>query len=319
MPKEKRVLVTGGAGFLGSWLCDRLAGKGYEIICVDNFGSGVKENVAHLLSDPKFKLIEHDVIKSLAIEEPIDYIFHLASRASPVDFEKYPIDILLTNSSGTYNMLELAREKNARFLLASSSEVYGAPKIHPQPESYWGDVNPIGPRSCYDEGKRFSESLAVNFHRKYELDIRIARIFNTYGPRMRPDDGRVISNFIVQALRDRPITVFGDGSQTRSFCYVSDMVDGLMKLMFTDDLKGEVINLGNTNETAILEVARLIKKLAGSNSEIVFKPLPKDDPKRRNPDISRAENLLGWAPTIALEKGLIETIEYFKKVIRQAR
>lgn len=316
MIKGKRVLVTGGGGFLGSWLCDRLVEEGCGTICVDNLSSGAKDNVSHLLSNPEFKLIKHDITNPLEIEEPIDYIFHLASRASPADFEEYPIDILLTNSLGTYNMLELAKEKNARFLLASSSEAYGDPQVHPQTENYWGNVNPIGPRSCYDEGKRFSESLTVNFHRKYDLDVRIARIFNTYGPRMRMDNGRVISNFIVQALKDEPITVYGDGSQTRSFCYVSDMVDCLMKLMLADNLKGEVVNLGSPNEITILEVAELIKKITNSKSEIIFKPLPEDDPTKRKPDISKAKNSLGWSPTTTLGEGLRRTISYFEKSIK---
>lgn len=309
----KRALVTGGAGFLGSWLCERLVEEGCETICVDNLSSGVRNNVEHLLSNPRFKLLEHDITKSLKIEGSIDYVFHLASRASPVDFERYPIDIMLTNSLGTCNMLELARGRGARFLLASSSEVYGDPQVHPQPEGYWGNANPVGPRSCYDESKRFSESLTVNFCRKYGLDVRVARIFNTYGPRMRPDDGRVISNFIVQALRNEPITVFGDGSQTRAFCYVSDMIDGLTKLMLADGLKEEIINLGAQNEVRIIEIAELIKKLVGSTSEIIFKPLPENDPKRRNPDIAKAKRLLGWVPTVALEDGLKNTIEYFSE------
>lgn len=313
MIKGKRIIVTGGSGFLGSWLCDGLVKKGCEVICIDNFSSGNKRNIVHLLSNPKFKLIKHDIVKPLQINGQIDYIFHLASRASPADFEEYSIDILLANSLGTYNMLKLARGKNARFLLASSSEIYGDPGVHPQPEDYWGNVNPIGSRSCYDEGKRFSESLSVNFHRRYDLDVRIARIFNTYGPRMRPHDGRVISNFIVQALKDRPITVYGDGSQTRTFCYVSDMVDGLIKLMFANGLKCRIINLGSPNEITILEVAKLIKKCTFSNSRIMFKPLPRDDPKRRTPDLSKARNFPHWRPKISLDKGLSTTIKYFRK------
>ena len=313
---KMKILVTGGAGFIGSWLCDSLIKEGHEVVCIDNLGSGDKKNVEHLLPNPRFKFMKHDIREPLEIGEKVDCIFHLASRASPADFERYSIDILLANSLGTYNMLELTRKNNARFLLASSSEIYGDPKVHPQLESYWGNVNPIGPRSCYDEGKRFSESLTVNFHKKHDLDVRIARIFNTYGPRMSPSDGRVISNFIVQALKNEPITVYGDGSQTRSFCHVSDMVDGLMKLMFTDGLGGNVINLGSRDEVAVLEVAKLIKKLTGSKSEITFKPLPKNDPKRRNPDISKAKNLLGWEPSIALDEGLHKTIEYFRSVLK---
>lgn len=316
MPKTKRILVTGGAGLIGSWLCDSLIEDGYKVICIDNLSSGVKKNIAHLLSHPNFDFVEHDVKQPLGVEGPIDYVFHLASRASPVDFERHPLDILLTNSVGTNNMLEFAKRKNARFVLASTSEVYGDPKVHPQPEYYQGDVNPIGPRSCYDEAKRFAESLTINFHRKHELDVRIARIFNTYGPRVRPDDGRVISNFVTQSLRGDPITIFGDGSQTRSLCYVSDMVEGLKKLMFLDGLNGEIINLGNPDEIIILELAKLIKKLTGSNSKIMFAPLPKDDPKRRNPDISKAKEMLEWTLEVGLEDGLLKTISYFKGALR---
>lgn len=311
----KKILVTGGAGFIGSWLCDHLIEEEHEVTCIDNLGSGDKKNVEHLLSNSRFKFIKHDIREPLEFEEKIDHIFHLASRASPADFEGYSIDILLTNAVGTHNMLELARKDGARFLLASSSEVYGDPEVHPQPEDYWGNVNPLGPRSVYDEGKRHAESLTAAYHRRYSLDVRTARIFNTYGPRMRPDDGRVISNFVVQALRGESITVYGDGSQTRSFCYVSDMVEGLKKLMFLDDLRGEVINLGKPDDITILEVAELIKKLSGSESEIVFKPLPKDDPRRRKPDVTKAKELLGWTSTVKLEDGLRETIEYFKKVV----
>ncbi|MBA7507782.1 UDP-glucose 4-epimerase [subsurface metagenome] len=316
MARAEKVLVTGGAGFIGSWLCDRLIEEGHEVVCIDNLGSGNKKNVEHLFSNSRFKFIKHDIREPLEIEEKIDHIFHLASRPSPADFEEYSIDILLTNAVGTCNMLELARKDDARFLLASSSEVYGDPKVHPQPEDYWGNVNPLGSRSVYDEGKRYAESLTAAYHRRYGLDVRTARIFNTYGPRMRPDDGRVISNFIVQALRGESITVYGDGSQTRSFCYVSDMVEGLKKLMFLDDLSGEVVNLGNPDEITILEVAELVKKLTGSNSKITFVPLPKDDPKRRNPDISKAKEMLGWTPKVGLEDGLLKTISYFKGAIK---
>ena len=310
--KKERVIVTGGAGFIGSWLCDRLVEEDYSVICVDNIGSGRRKNIEHLLHSEKFEFIEHDVKDPIKIDVSSGYIFNLASRASPVDFQKYAIDILLTNSLGTRNALELAKEKNARFLLASSSEVYGDPIEHPQRETYKGNVNPVGPRSCYDEAKRFAEALASAFHRGYGLDVRIARIFNTYGPRMRKDDGRAIPNFITQALESQPITVHGDGSQTRSFCYISDMVGGLMKLMFTDDLGGEIVNLGNPEEVSILEIANLIKKMTNSGSKIAFKPLPRDDPARRKPDISKAKKLLGWNPTTSLEEGLRRTIEYFK-------
>ena len=302
-----RVLVSGGAGFIGSWLCQCLIDEGYKVICVDNFSTGRRENLEGL----NIELVEHDVKKPLELKA--EYVFHLASRASPADFEEHPVDILLTNSLGTYNMLELARRNKATFLLASTSEIYGDPLEHPQNEGYWGNVNPLGLRSCYNESKRFSEALTMSFYRKYGLDVRIARIFNTYGQRMRIDDGRVIPNFISQALRDEPITVYGDGTQTRSFCYVSDMVDGLMKLMFAENLDGEVINLGNPKEISILRVAALIKRLVGSDSKIVFKPLPQDDPARRKPDITRAKEKLKWKPKVGLEEGLRKTIDHFKR------
>lgn len=310
--KGKRILVTGGSGFLGSWLCDYLIEGGHKVICIDNFSSGVKGNVSHLMPNPNFKLVKHNIVRPLKIKGEINYIFHLASRASPADFREYPIDILLANSLGTLNMLKLAKVKKAKFLLASSSEVYGDPRVHPQKENYWGNVNPNGPRSCYDEGKRFSESLTMNFHRNYGLDVRIARIFNTYGPRMRPNDGRVISNFIHQAIRNRPITVYGDGTQTRSFCYVSDMIEGLTKLAFTDNLAGEVVNLGNPEEISILELAKLVQRLTKTRSSIVFKSLPKDDPTKRKPDISKAKKKLNWEPKIPLKEGLRRTIKYFE-------
>lgn len=315
MAEAEKVLVTGGAGFIGSWLCDRLIEEGHEVVCIDNLGSGNKKNIEHLLPNPRFKFMKRDIRESLEIGEKVDYIFHLASRASPADFEKYSIDILLTNAVGTRNMLELARKDNARFLLASSSEVYGDPEVHPQPEDYWGNVNSLGPRSVYDEGKRYAEAMTMAYRRRYGLDVRIARIFNTYGPRMRPNDGRVISNFVTQALRGEPIAVYGDGSQTRSFCYISDMTEGLEKLMLLDGLDREVINLGNPEEITILEAAELVKKLVKSNSEITFKPLPENDPKRRNPDISKAKRLLGWTPKVSLNEGLLRTIEYYRKVV----
>ncbi|MEM2619375.1 MAG: UDP-glucuronic acid decarboxylase family protein [Candidatus Hadarchaeales archaeon] len=310
------VLVTGGAGFIGSWLCDLLVERGYRVICLDNLSSGNRENISHLLPNPNFHFLKGDVIGPPEIPE-VDYIFHMASRASPVDFKEYSLEILLANSIGTKNMLEIAQKNNARFLLASSSEVYGNPLQHPQREDYWGNVNPIGIRAPYDESKRFAEALSMAFHRRYNLDVRIARIFNTYGPRMRQDDGRVIPTFITQALRGDQITVYGDGSQTRSFCYVSDLVDGLTRLMFKDGLSGEVFNLGNPHEISILEVAKLIKKLTNSTSEITFRPLPKDDPVRRRPDISKARELLGWVPKTELENGLRETIRYFEKILLQ--
>jgi nucleoside-diphosphate-sugar epimerase len=301
-----RVLITGGAGFIGSWLCERLVGEGYRVICIDNLSTGTKKNIEGL----DIRFIEHDVREPLDVEA--DFIYHLASRASPVDFPKYPIDILLTNSVGTYNMLRLANKNGARFLLASTSEVYGDPLEHPQSEGYRGNVSPIGPRACYDESKRFAEALTMAFHREQGLDVRIARIFNTYGPRMRPDDGRVISNFATQALGGKPITVYGDGRQTRSLCYVSDTVDALLRLMSAGDLPGEVVNIGNPNELPILEVADMVKKIADSDSEVVFRPLPQDEPRRRCPDITKAKEVLKWEPRVGLEEGLSKTIAWFK-------
>jgi nucleoside-diphosphate-sugar epimerase len=304
--KGNNIVVTGGAGFIGSWLCERLVRDGYRVICIDNLSSGRTENLEHL--DVEF--IKEDVRQPLELK--VDYVFHLASRASPVDFQEHSTDILLTNSLGTYNMLQLSQQNRARFLLASTSEVYGEPLQHPQNEEYWGNVNPIGPRSCYDESKRFAEALAMSAMRD-GLDVRIARIFNTYGGRMRSDDGRAIPNFINQATKNEPITVYGDGTQTRSFCYVSDMVDGLARLMFGDNLTGEVVNLGNPNETTILQLATLIKQLTDSKSEIVFRPLPQNDPSRRKPDITRAKKRLNWQPKIGLEEGLRKTIEYYRQ------
>jgi nucleoside-diphosphate-sugar epimerase len=308
----KKAVVTGGAGFIGSWLCERLISEGYSVICIDNLGSGRKENIRHLLGSKKFSFVKHDIKDPIKIDGPVDYVFHLASRASPADFQKFAIDILLTNSLGTRNALEIAREKNARFLLASSSEVYGDPLEHPQKESYWGNVNPIGLRASYDEAKRFAEALTISFCRESGLDVRIARIFNTYGPRMRKDDGRVISTFVTQALEGEPITVFGDGHQTRSFCYITDMVDGLLRLMLTNNAYGQVVNLGGSEEITILDVARLIKKMTNSTSEIRFKPSLADDPRRRRPDLSKAKALLNWKPKVKLKDGLNRTIEYFK-------
>jgi len=328
-----RTLITGGAGFIGSHMCDRLIAEGHEVICVDNLLTGRKDNIAHLLDSASFSFIKHDITEPLKIECNLNYILHFASPASPKDYMKYAIETMKTGAFGTYNMLELAREKGAVFLLASTSEVYGDPQVNPQPEDYWGHVNPIGPRSVYDEAKRYAEALTMAFHRKYGLDIRVARIFNTYGPRMRMNDGRVISNFIVQALRGEPVTVYGDGSQTRSFCYVDDLIEGIYGLLLwqappaskaqnlrpkTQHLKPStqdltpVFNLGNPEEHTILELANLVKEIARSKSEIIFEPLPVDDPKRRCPDISRARTLLGWAPITDLRTGLQHTIEYFK-------
>ncbi len=303
---EKKALVTGGAGFIGSWLCQRLSDEGFQVTCLDNLCSGSKQNIDQL----DITFVEHDIREPIELDA--NYVFHLASRASPKDFTVYPIEILLTNSLGTYNMLKLAEKNGARFLLASSSEVYGDPEISPQIESYWGRVNPNGVRSCYDEGKRFSEALAMAFHREHGLDVRIARIFNTYGERMRSDDGRVIPNLVNQAIQDEPMTIYGDGSQTRSFCYVSDMVEGLIKMMLTEGIGGEVFNLGNPKERTILSIAKLVKELTASESEIVFRPLPEDDPRRRKPEIAKARERLGWQPVVDLDEGLLRTIKYFR-------
>lgn len=305
------IIITGGAGFVGSHLCDALVND-YKVICIDRFITGRKNNISHLLSNKNFVLLEHDITKPFKINETVKYIFHLASPASPIDYQLRPIETMLANSFGAYNMLEMAKEKNARILLASTSEVYGDPKEHPQKETYWGNVNPIGPRSCYDESKRFAEALAMSYLKEHKVDVRLARIFNTYGPKMRENDGRVIPNFITQALQNEPITVYGDGSQTRSFCYVSDLVDGLKKFMFKDSLSGEVINLGNPEERTVLETAGIVKKIVGSSSEIVFKDLPKDDPLRRNPDISKAKRLLLWEPKVSFDDGIKQTIESFR-------
>jgi dTDP-glucose 4,6-dehydratase len=306
--ENKTIIITGGAGFIGSWLCEDLLARN-RIICIDSLITGKKDNISHLANNKNFTLIKHDITKEIRIDEDIDYIFHLASPASPIDYQKLQIETMLVNSFGTYNMLKLALDKKARFLLASTSEVYGDPLEHPQKEEYWGNVNPIGERSCYDESKRFAESLTMNFHRKHNLDVGIVRIFNTYGPRMRKDDGRVMPNFINQALNNREITINGDGSQTRSFCYISDMVNGLKRVMFSTATGP--INLGNQNETKIIEVAKLIKKLTNSRSAQVFRELPEDDPVKRCPDISKARKL-GWEPRISLEEGLLKTIEYFR-------
>ena len=305
-------LVTGGSGFIGSWLCESLL-KNYKVICVDDFSSGVDRNIAELKKNKNFKFVKHNVIEPLQISENVNYVFHLASRASPIDYQTYPVHTMLTNSLGTYNMLELAKKKNAMFLFSSTSEVYGDPLEHPQKESYWGNVNPNGVRSCYDESKRFGEAVTMTFLREFSTDVRIARIFNTYGPRMKANDGRVVSNFVTQALTGKRITVYGNGSQTRSFCYVSDLVVGIIKLMFSEKTKGEVINLGNPKEFTVLELANLVKKMTNSKSEIIFNDLPDDDPRRRNPNIEKAKKLLGWEPKIYLADGLKETIQYFKE------
>jgi len=306
----KRILITGGAGFLGSHLCDRLIGEGDDVVGIDNFFSGSKDNIRHLFNDPYFELIRHDVIHPLFIE--VDQIYHLACPASPIHYQQNSIKTVKTNVMGTINMLGLAKRIRARILLSSSSEVYGDAKVHPQQESYWGNVNPIGIRSCYDEGKRVAETLMMDYHRQNRVDVRIVRIFNTYGPRMAVDDGRVVSNFIVQALKGEPLTVYGDGNQTRSFCYVTDLVEALIKMMNTDGFIGPV-NLGNPGEFTIMELAEKVLRLTRSSSRIVHGALPQDDPVRRCPDISLAGEKLGWKPAVSLDEGLVETIPYFRK------
>jgi len=306
------VIVAGGAGFIGSHLCEYLLERGYEVICLDNFITGREENIRGLIDDENFKFIEMDITEPLP-EIDADWIFNLASPASPPDYMAHPITTMRTGSFGTYNLLELARERDARILFASTSEVYGDPQVHPQREDYWGNVNPVGPRSVYDEAKRFSEALTMAYKRYYGLDTRIARIFNTYGPRMRENDGRAIPNFIAQALRGEPLTVYGDGSQTRSFCHISDMIRGLYLLM--ESRYSEPVNIGNPNELSILELANLIIDLTGSDSPIEFEPLPVDDPKARMPEITRIKEAVGWEPRVGLRDGLKDTIEYFRRVM----
>ena len=307
----RRILVTGGAGFLGSHLCERLLEEGHEVICLDNFFTGRRANVEHLLDRHAFEVVRHDVCERIVLE--VDEVFHLACPASPIHYQRNPVRTIRTAVEGTLNMLDLAREVKARILIASTSEVYGDPAVHPQRESYWGNVNPIGPRACYDEGKRCAEALAVSYARQYGVEVRIARIFNTYGPRMHENDGRVVSNFTVQALRGEPITLYGEGQQTRSFCYVSDLIEGFLRLMASPH-GADPVNLGNPRETTVRELAELIRQLARSKSEIVHAPLPTDDPTRRKPDITRARELLAdWAPRVPLEEGLSATIEDFRK------
>jgi UDP-glucuronate decarboxylase len=309
----KRILITGGAGFLGSHLCEHLLAQGHDIICLDNFFTGSKNNILHLLSNPHFELIRHDIINPIFLE--VEEIYNLACPASPVHYQYNPIKTIKTNVMGAINTLGLAKRVRATILQASTSEVYGDPEIHPQKEDYWGRVNPIGIRSCYDEGKRAAECLMMDYHRQNHVNIKIVRIFNTYGPRMAPDDGRVVSNFIVQALRGEDITVFGDGSQTRSFCYVDDMIDGLIRMMGTPKGFLGPVNLGNPAEFTILELAEILIRMTGSPSKIVFKPLPQDDPTQRKPDITLAQKKLGWQPRVPLKEGLAKTIEYFRGVI----
>jgi UDP-glucuronate decarboxylase len=305
-----RILVTGGAGFLGSHLCERLLSDRHEIICVDNFFTGRKKNVAHLIKNPSFELIRHDVTHPILLE--VDKIYHLACPASPIHYQYNPVKTIKTNILGTIHMLGIAKRTKARILFASTSEVYGDPAVHPQKENYWGNVNPIGIRSCYDEGKRAAETLMMDYYRQNRVDIRIVRIFNTYGPRMLADDGRVVSNFIVQALTGSDITVYGKGSQTRSFCYVSDLIDGMVQMMECEDFIGPV-NIGNPEEYTILDLAKKIIAMTGSRSQITFKPLPSDDPTQRMPDISLAGSRLGWKPNVTVDEGLKKTIEYFKE------
>lgn len=306
----KRILVTGGAGFIGSFLCERLLSEGHEVICVDNFFTGSKKNIRRMIDNYRFELIRHDIIHPVFLE--VDQVYHLACPASPVHYQYNPVKTVKTSVMGTINMLGLSKRVKARFLLASTSEVYGDPQVHPQTEAYWGHVNPIGIRSCYDEGKRVAETLTMDYHRQNKVDIKIVRIFNTYGPRMALNDGRVVSNFIVQALKNEDITIYGNGEQTRSFCYVDDLVDGIVRMMNSNNFTGPV-NLGNPDEFTILELARNVIELTGSSSQIRHLPLPQDDPTQRQPDISLARRELDWEPTVNLREGLMTTIEYFDR------
>ena len=306
------ILVTGGAGFLGSHLCDRLIARGDDVICVDNFFTGRKANIEHLIGNPRFELIRHDIVHPLFVE--CDQIYNLACPASPVAYQFNPIKTIKTSAIGLVNMLGLAKRCRARLLQASTSEVYGDPQVHPQTEDYWGYVNPLGPRSCYDEGKRIAESLCMNYHTSNGVEVRIIRIFNTYGPRMDPNDGRVISNFICQALRGEPITIYGDGQQTRSFCYCEDLIEGMIRLMDNSDHTGPV-NIGNPDEKTMLELAQSVIAATGSKSELRFEPLPQDDPKQRCPDITRARTWLGWEPRVPLSVGLVQTVEYYRQLL----
>ena len=318
--KEKnriRALVTGGAGFLGSHLCEHLLKEGFDVLCVDNFYTGTKANIIHMLEKPYFELLRHDTTFPLYVE--VDEIFNLACPASPIHYQNNPVQTTKVNVHGSINMLGLAKRVRAKILQASTSEVYGNPSIHPQVETYWGNVNPIGPRACYDEGKRCAETLFFDYHRQHHLGIKVARIFNTYGPRMHPNDGRVISNFILQALRGEPITIYGNGSQTRSFCFVDDMVKGLILFMKTPDEVTGPINLGNPEEHSVLEIAQRILRLTASKSKIIFEPLPQDDPEKRRPDISLAQKVCGWSPKISLEEGLPKTIDYFENFLRTSK
>ena len=313
---RRSILVTGGAGFVGSHLCDRLIAEGHDVICLDNFFTGRKKNIEHLLGEPRFELLRHDVTFPLYIE--VDEIYNLACPASPIHYQHDPVQTTKTSVHGAINMLGLAKRLKCRIFQASTSEVYGSPAVHPQTEDYWGNVNPIGPRSCYDEGKRCAETLFFDYHRQHTLEIKVARIFNTYGPRMHPNDGRVVSNFVVQALKGEPITIYGEGKQTRSFCYVDDLIDGIVRLMESPrDMTGPV-NLGNPVEFTIKELAELAIAMTGSKSELVFRPLPQDDPMQRQPDISLAKDRLGWEPSVPLRDGLARTIAYFDKLLSES-
>ena len=315
MHLEQRILVTGGSGFLGSHLCERLLAEGAEVICLDNFFTGARRNIEHLLDHRRFELIRHDVTFPIYLE--IDQIYNLACPASPIHYQHDPVQTTKTSVHGAINMLGLAKRVKAKILQASTSEVYGDPNVHPQTEDYWGHVNPIGLRSCYDEGKRCAETLFFDYWRQHKLRIKIARIFNTYGPRMHPRDGRVVSNFIIQALLGRDITIYGDGSQTRSFCYVDDLIDGLMRLMRTSDEVVGPINIGNPVEFSMLQLAKVVCELTGSRSRIAYQPLPQDDPRQRQPDISKAQDILGWKPTTPLKGGLVKTIAHFEALLRE--
>jgi len=310
MHLQKRVLITGGAGFIGSFLCENLLARGHEVLCIDNFYTSARHNIEHLIGHKRFELMRHDVTFPLYVE--VDEIYNLACPASPIHYQRDPVQTTKTSVHGAINMLGLAKRVKAKILQASTSEVYGDPSIHPQTEGYWGNVNPIGPRACYDEGKRCAETLFFDYYRQHRLRVKVARIFNTYGPRMHPNDGRVVSNFIMQALKDEPITIYGDGSQTRSFCYVDDLIEGLVRLMGTRDEVTGPINLGNPDEFTIRELAEKVIELSKSRSKLEFRPLPTDDPKQRQPDISRARAALDWVPTIKLAEGLTKTIDYFK-------
>jgi UDP-glucuronate decarboxylase len=310
---RQRILVTGGAGFLGSHLCERLIRDGHDVLCVDNFFTGARSNIAHLLGHAQFELMRHDITFPLYVE--VDKIYNLACPASPVHYQFDPVQTTKTSVIGAINMLGLAKRTKARILQASTSEVYGDPSVHPQPESYWGNVNPIGPRSCYDEGKRCAETLFFDYHRQHRLDVRVVRIFNTYGPRMHPNDGRVVSNFIMQALRGDDITIYGDGRQTRSFCYVDDLIDGMVRMMESDAAAPGPVNIGNPKEFTMLELAQAVVSQTGSRSKIVYRELPQDDPRQRQPDIAKARQQLGWEPNVPLEQGLQRTIDYFRGMV----